>query len=1326
MKVKPRYSNLQHVANGESGEGVMSDQQRVRDLLEQLVETNRTPEEVCAADPALLAEVRKRWERMQLVDHQIDALFRADDATSLPPGTSPKAERERPIAGEDVSAVRGRTETGPPRAGSSVLRALEADAPGSVRPVNLRPPADAPPTPVNLPGTVEMPQPDDLPERYQLVGEIARGGMGAVFKGRDADLGRDIAVKVMLEHHRGRADMLQRFVEEAQIGGQLQHPGVVPVYELNQTADRRLYFTMKLVKGKTFAALLDERSACASPRPADAPPAPDDLPRFLGIFEQVCQTVAYAHARGVIHRDLKPGNVMVGNFGEVQVMDWGLAKVLAQPDEPGRRRERPEEATVIRTARSDPPQTTGPARAGSGSHTLAGSVLGTPAYMAPEQARGEIDQLDERCDVFSLGAILCKILTGQPAYTGSDVTELCARARRADLDEAHRRLDGCGADAALVSLARRCLQPRKEDRPRDAGRVAQAVTGYFESVQARLKQAELERAAAEARAEEEQKRRRVEQVKARVERQRRRLAVALAAALVVLAAGAALAGWWYQQEQLAQAQKQRDLDAAEAQRQRAEAARQAEEATRKEYLRKEVGDALDHGERELRELQQGLQTLLPAPGRPLTVSMLLSDLKQWEGRVQAAKAFWRRAQALARSSPGLVPPEQLARLEQLGKDVAGAEKDYDLARLLDTVRLDAAGVVDGTVINMASAGPKYERIFRDRLNLDLRQGQVDTLARQVKASALRYVLAAALDFWADVATETDLVLRLLEVARQADPDPWRDQVRDIKVWQDLPRLKLLAADVEPKRQTPQILLLLAQRLRGSGSQNAAADLIRKALLHHPTDFWLNVYLTFVIDDPGEKIGCYRAALALRPDSAPAHGNLGAFLQGRKDLKGAMGCYQKALELDPKYTQAHNNLGTVLKELGDLDGAVACYHKALALDPAFTGAHINLGNALFLKKDVEGAIAYYKKALEYDATSAPAHYSIGRALLATKDYAGAIPWLQKALDLDPNHAPAHYTLGAALALTKDLSGAIACFKKALEIDPKHVLAHFGMGNALRESKDLDGAIPYFKKALDLDPKYVPAHVNLGSALTAKGDVKGAIACYQKAVALDPNLAAVHCSLGRLLMVDDQLPAALEHLKIGHKLGSQQPDWSQPSDLWVEQCEMLLALDRKWTAIQKGEAQPSGPSERLALAELCLGYKKQYVAAAKLYAEAFAAAPDLATDPTKARRYHAACAAVLAAAGQGKDAAALDAPARAKLRLQALAWLKAELELCRHQADAGQPAAVEAVSKNLSRWQGNPALASVRDEKALSVLPEAERKQWQSFWVEVHKLLEHVMK
>ena len=171
---------------------------------------------------------------------------------------------------------------------------------------------------VVTPRSDAMPPKADVGDRYQLSGEIARGGMGAVLRGRDVDLGRDLAVKVLLEKHANRPDVARRFIEEAQIGGQLQHPGVVPVYDIGRFGDRP-FFTMKLVKGQTLAAILGERTDPAA-----------DRPRLLGIALQVAQAMAYAHAKGVIHRDLKPANIMVGAFGEVQVMDWGLAKVLAE------------------------------------------------------------------------------------------------------------------------------------------------------------------------------------------------------------------------------------------------------------------------------------------------------------------------------------------------------------------------------------------------------------------------------------------------------------------------------------------------------------------------------------------------------------------------------------------------------------------------------------------------------------------------------------------------------------------------------------------------------------------------------------------------------------------------------------------------------------------------------------------------------------------------------------------------------------------------------------------------------------------------------------
>src|SRR5262249_32301656 len=144
------------------------------------------------------------------------------------------------------------------------------------------------------PSSDAMPAPEQTGDRYQLQGEIARGGMGAVLRGRDVDLGRDLAVKVLLEKHADRPEVIRRFIEEAQIGGQLQHPGVVPVYDIGRFGERP-FFTMKLVKGQTLQALLGQRAELAA-----------DRPRFLADFLKVAQALAYAHAKGVIHRDLKP------------------------------------------------------------------------------------------------------------------------------------------------------------------------------------------------------------------------------------------------------------------------------------------------------------------------------------------------------------------------------------------------------------------------------------------------------------------------------------------------------------------------------------------------------------------------------------------------------------------------------------------------------------------------------------------------------------------------------------------------------------------------------------------------------------------------------------------------------------------------------------------------------------------------------------------------------------------------------------------------------------------------------------------------------------
>ncbi len=313
-------------------------------------------------------------------------------------------------------------------------------------------------------GKATPPMPATMPSRlgldmagYEIDTEVARGGMGVVYRARDTVLGRDLAVKVLQERYRNNADVVRRFIEEAQIAAQLQHPGVVPIHELGTFPDGRPYFTMKLVQGRTLASLLKERSDPGQ-----------QLPHFLKIFEQIAQTVAYAHSRGVIHRDLKPANIMVGQFGELQVMDWGLAKVVGSASD----------GMVIRTVQARATQTELFDHLPEGTQT--GAIMGTPAYMPPEQACGKLNRSDDRSDVFSLGAILCQILTGSPPYVGDSVREVLEKAQAGDLFEALERLDRCDIDLDLLRVAKACLAFEPDARPRDAGEVAAAVSALTE------------------------------------------------------------------------------------------------------------------------------------------------------------------------------------------------------------------------------------------------------------------------------------------------------------------------------------------------------------------------------------------------------------------------------------------------------------------------------------------------------------------------------------------------------------------------------------------------------------------------------------------------------------------------------------------------------------------------------------------------------------------------------------------------------------------------------------------------------------------------------
>jgi serine/threonine-protein kinase len=808
--------------------------------------------------------------------------------------------------------------------------------------------------------------------RFRIDGELGRGGMGVVYKGFDPDLNRSVAVKVLKPDLSADPSLGRRFVEEAQLAGQLQHPGVVPVYELGRLPDGRLFFVMKLVRGRTLADLLRER-----PSPAA------DLPRFLLLFEQACQTVAYAHARGVVHRDLKPSNVMVGAFGEVQVMDWGLAKVLPSGAPTESAPPPADAASAIRTARELSPE----------GWSEKGRVVGTPSYMPPEQALGHSDRLDARADVFGLGAMLCEVLTGKPPYGGKTDLELYRRAVLAELSEAEERLGKCGAEPELVRLALACLAPAPADRPADAAAVAGAVRAYLDGVQERLRAAELEKAAAEARTAEERK--------------RRRLAVALAAVIVaaLLAGGVAVA--WVLWEHAGRAEK-------------------------------------------------------------------------------AARAEGEKAAAV----------------------VEAAEKQQSAAERRE--RATSAAACNDRGLALAAEG----------------------------------------------------------------------------------RLDLAVAE-------------------------------------------------------------YRKAIDLQPDYAAAHNNLGTALATKGSMDEAAFEFGQALALQPDGAEAHNNLGALLKAHGKAAEAEAEYRAALRLQPDLPDAHTGLGVVLAEQ---------------------------GQAAEAEKEF-------REALRLKPDNPAAHYNLGALLAAQGKAAEAEAEYREALRLQPDDAKAHYNLGVALFAKGRTDEAVAEFRRALELRPDNAEARCNLGFALQAQGRFAEALAAFRR----------------------------------GHELGSKRPGWAYPSSRWVAEAERLLQLNLLLPGLLRGEAEPADAEEWARAASFCQRYKRRDALAARCWAEAFAGRPELKDDLASGNRYNAACAAALAGCGRGEDAARVVDADRARLRRQALGWLREDLAARRERLAGPDAAARPAAQGALRRWREDADLAGVRDAEALAQLPEAERDEWRKLWADVDALL-----
>jgi tetratricopeptide (TPR) repeat protein len=903
---------------------------------------------------------------------------------------------------------------------------------------------------------------------FRILREVGRGGMGVVYEAEQISLGRRVALKVLPFAAALDAKQLQRFKNEAQAAAGLHHTNIVPVYYVG--SDRGVhYYAMQYIDGQTLAQMIahlrrqvgdspNEETAsgpCPPPTPpeATAPYAP--LPRAdrsltptpgrAGTFStehsardptffrtvaslgiQAAQALEHAHQLGVIHRDIKPGNLLLETMPlpgdhspgsthlclRLWVTDFGLAHCRSQA---------------------------GP--------TMTGDLVGTLRYMSPEQALARRVIIDHRTDIYSLGATLYELLTLHPVFGGSDREELL---RQIAFEETRppRRLNKA-VPAELETIVLKALEKNPADRFLTAQELADDLERFLKDEPIWAKRPSL---ASRAR---KWTRRHKPMV----------WAATTVAFLAALTAGAiVLSSAW-------------------------------ERAERRQAVAHELDRAV--------ELEKG-------------------------GHWAEARLALERAEA--RLAAG--DPEALRRgLEQV-------RAELELVVRLEAIRAAPVEIL-GYGFNYARANREYQEEFH-RYGLDLETLEPAELARLITESAIKDQLVEALDDWVNVKQIADVPgwERLLAVARLADPDPWRNRLRQAALGKDRHEtrktLAAMARDTQVSALPPATAALLASMLSRLGDVPSAIEIFRQAHVQHESDFWINLGLAYLLmktGQPAEAEGFYRAVLALRPDRAFLHSDLSNTLFYQSKYPEAEAACRHAIRLQPRFAAAHSNLGDTLRMQGKLAEAEAECREAIRLQAGVSPFHVNLGAVLGARRRFAEAEVECRKAIALKPDDAQAYVTLGHVFKRQGKFSEAETnfriAIKKGLAPKGRLADAHYRLGAVLCSQDRFAEAEEECRKAIALKPDDPLAYNNLGAALKEQGKLLPAEAASRKAIDLKPGYAKAHLNLGIVLRAQGKVSKARDEYEKAIHFDRNLAEAYTELAAVLAVPGTLGEAEAH-------------------------------------------------------------------------------------------------------------------------------------------------------------------------------------------------------
>ncbi len=473
-----------------------------------------------------------------------------------------------------------------------------------------------------------------------------------------------------------------------------------------------------------------------------------------------------------------------------------------------------------------------------------------------------------------------------------------------------------------------------------------------------------------------------------------------------------------------------------------------------------------------------------------------------EAQAQLDRGAWPEALSSVRRAQGILggggSPRLIARIAQ-------RRMDLELVARLEEIRLVPL-TVKGSDLDGDNAGAiaAYEAAYRE-FGLPMTDLAIDEAAQRVAASPIRPFLLAALDSWAGLDPEGRT--RLVSIAQRADNDAWRMKYREAILRVDRPALLQLSLLPESLAQSPATLVLLGDLL-SRFDRPAAVKLLGQAQHLHPADLSINFRIASVLESmepprTENAIGYYRAAVAIRPESAGLRNNLGSALLKKGELDEAIVEYRAAIQLKPDLAGAHSNLGAALRIKGEFDAATAECREAIRLNPDFPSAHNNLGLILQARGKLEEAVGEQREAIRLKPDHAQAHNNLGIALRHQGKLDDAIVAHREAIRLKPTNAANHESLGTTLSEQLRLDAAIAEYREAIRLDPDFGPCHRNLGLALGKNGQLDAAIAEFRAAIRFGPKYAAAHSDLGVTLGAQGKLDEAFNEFREAIRLEPN-------------------------------------------------------------------------------------------------------------------------------------------------------------------------------------------------------------------------------